>query len=223
MPAPPTITPSKYISPQKSGPYAQTLAKSILYGYQNCYDQTINYWEGLTLDDWQSGAYSYYWNNLFNNNGIQASELYFIGQLVGVPWPSAPTGTLGSQTFTFNTVYSPDNNPLEGFSSFYDPVPTGDGQWPSVYGSTGSYIPANYYVLLLQIVAYFKWNGLTIYTLDQAANMVWSGTHTINYTVSTDYDIDITLNSVGNGSLAWILQTALSYFYVNPTVTVLYT
>lgn len=182
---------------QFSGPYVQTFMTAV----QRMIDKRLavmEYFYTLTLQT------------------ADTDRLYFLGGLVGFPWPSAPAGTFDDNSFTFGSAAAwPTINNLQGFGSFFDP--TIGGLLSSAVGVIGNLIPVSKYQQLLAIAAQIKHNGMTLANIDNICQL-FGASYTITFL--SDGDILITFITVIGASNIWLCQTIFTWYAVDPQIFV---
>lgn len=151
---------NQYLANQFSGELVQLLINTICDEW-NINDQIADYYYNINIDN------------------ALAYDLYNIGLLIGLPWPSAPASTFDGTAFIFGTV---DTFPVidyqQGFGTISDL--TIGGLWTSVTPTDVDLIPINFYRSLLKAFAFAKYNGITIHTIDVLAK-VFSEDYLIGY------------------------------------------
>lgn len=143
---------------QFSGPYVQALVSAI----QTEIDKRnfiILYFEALTIQN------------------ANADQLANLGYIVGYPWPNGPTGIFNDNNFTYDTyTLFPEINPLISFGSLDGTV---GGLLSSTTPAVGNLIPIQTYRNLLTQVAYMKYNGMSLASIDKICK-VFGSSYTIN-------------------------------------------
>lgn len=141
---------NQYLAPQFSGELCQDVINTIQAEYQKS-DGLIEYWSGLSLQT------------------ADENDLMAAGYIVGYPWPSASASTFASNAFALSSASSFPESSSIGLSAA-DGSESG-GVLTSASGSpTDGLIPIDVYRLLLDRVAYLKFNGLTWKSIDNLAS-----------------------------------------------------
>lgn len=116
---------------------------------------------------------SSYWNTMSIENADNAT-LDAIGYLVGIDWPTSPTGALGDTAFIFGSSASYPTTSSRGYSAIGS---LSGGTLSSSLPVPGNKVPASVYKKLLIGVAYAKYHGLSWSTID----IIASSFGTLNY------------------------------------------
>lgn len=187
----------KDLAYQFSGPYAQTLMKTV----QAHFDQNLP-------------VFDYFYTLSIDTAG--PDQLAFIGQIVGYPWPSAPLGIFGDNNFTFGSAATfPIIDNLKGFADLAGSI---GGRLSSTNPAVGNLIPIASYRLLLKQVAYLKFHGLTWISIVNICK-VFGANFTVGYGAIPG-DIYITfITNIGSGNL-WLIQNLFDKFTTAPMVFV---
>ena len=160
---------STYLAKQLSGPLAQATISTVQAQYALS-DPIISYWYGLSIDT------------------SSDADLVGIGYLVGLPWPSAPSGYFSSVSFLLGSAsLYPKASPtgLSGTS-----LPQGGILASDSSGST-VLIPSGSYKILLKAYAYMKYYGLNWVSIDKIA----SSFGTLNYSYRASNANQLTLGT----------------------------
>lgn len=138
-----------FLAKQLSGPLAQGTI-SALENFYSYSDAILSYWYGLSIST------------------ASDADLTSIGYLVGLPWPSAPSGTFSNNSFTLGSALSyPTIDAVHGFSGVS--VSTG-GYLSSALPSSNNLVPDPVYRHLLAAVAIIRWSGISWSTIDLIAS-----------------------------------------------------
>jgi hypothetical protein len=148
---------NKYLAYQLSGELAQDTINSTQTEYEKS-DPLIGYWYNLSIQT------------------ATDSELEGIGELIGYPWPSAPASIFASNTFALSAASGFPEASAIGLSSADGSIPGGILTSVAGSGADGK-IPSSAYRLLLDRIAYLKYNGLTWKAVDNIAS--YFGTYQI--------------------------------------------
>jgi hypothetical protein len=139
---------NQYLAKQFSGELAQDTINTIQTEYQKS-QPLINYWTGLSIAT------------------ASDTDLDSIGYIVGYPWPTAPGGTLDSNSFRLSSASAYPEASTIGLSGIS--TMTG-GILSSALPSPNNKVPNTIYRQLLVAIAYAKWHGLSWTTIDAIAS-----------------------------------------------------
>lgn len=191
---------SDFLPSQFSGPMVQAVLNSV--GEEMGQTQFIvDYLNALSIDT------AYY------------TELESIGGIVGIQWPTSPSGIFNANVFAFGSFAE---FPLISPHGFGSVTPTGSGIWASASPTETARVPIETYRELLPEVALLKFNGLSLATIDKIANVFCpSGiSYTIEYRASPIWDVLVTYDSdIGPGPI-YIMQHIFDEFCTDTQVFV---
>ena len=188
------IEQSKYLPSQMNGPVVNSVMAGLEQRLEDA--ETIqNYLYNLSIST------------------AQETELESIGDIVGYPRPLVPEGFDQENVFLFTSLPQDQDNTI-GFSEVDREL---GGRLVSTQQSDSNYMSLGLYRKFLDKVAYIKRYGITIYSVDQIANLIDD-----DYTIAWDEyeNIELTFNrNIGFKNL-WILANLFYKFATIPQVNV---
>jgi hypothetical protein len=191
---------NEFLWSQLSGPLAQDTINAI----QACDTDTnpiLEYFYDLSIDE------------------ASEAELTILGLLIGIPWPTAPSGTFDDNVFIFGAAGSLGS--VIDYNRGFGSLSTGRG---GVFRGS-SYIasqklPIGSYRQLLKAIAKLKWTGLSFAAIDAIVS-----SFTLNYVylwdlaAPTDLHIKVSSAAVSPGGL-FIMQRIFDRFSTDPYIEV---
>ena len=189
----------KDLAYQFSGPYVQTFMETI-QTHMDEYLPIIEYFYELAIDT------------------AEPEQLAFIGLIVGYPWPAAPSGIFGDNNFVFGE--EADFPVIDNLTGFGDLTGSIGGLFSSSNPAIGNLIPIFQYRILLKQVAYLKFHGLTLVSIDKVCQ-VFGPSYTIDFgPLAGGSDIYIGfITQIGPANL-WVIQKIFEKFTTAPQVFV---
>jgi hypothetical protein len=185
---------------QLSGP----LVQSVINAIENCdhdIDPILDYFYGLSIDT------------------ASDDELIIIGLLIGVPWPTAPSGTFDDSLFVFGE--DGDLGEVIDFTRGFGDRETGRGG--ILVGSSyvsSQIMPVAQYRLLLKAIAKLKLKGLSFVVLDEIVS-IFAETYVYLWDLSSPTDIHVKISSTEvSAGEQFILQKIFDRFATDPYIEV---
>jgi hypothetical protein len=160
---------NQYLAKQFSGELAQDVINQVQIEYEKSNPLT-DYWDALSIQT------------------ASDDDLNSIGYIVGYPWPTAPGGTLDSNSFRLSSSAAYPEMSSIGLSGVG--LMTG-GILSSALPSPNNKVPNTIYRQLLTAIAYAKWHGLSWTTVDAIA----ASFGTLNYTYINNSYYQFTLGA----------------------------
>lgn len=139
---------NEYLAAQFSGELVQDTINTIQSQYELS-QPILDYWESLSIE------------------AASDDDLTSIGYIVGVPWPTAPDGTLDSNSFRLGEASSYPTFSIIGLSGV---GLLSGGLLSSALPSPNNKVPSPVYRKILLAIAYAKWHGLSWTTIDAIAS-----------------------------------------------------
>lgn len=186
---------NSYLAKQFSGKYIQATINGIQQSFDACKNLT-DYFENLSLDT------------------AGEKELENIGLLIGYPRPVIPNG-FNRRLFTFGASSSAPQYSVEhGFGSVHT---TNGGFFDSIHAVNTALLPLNYYREVLKRIAYIKYYGISIFTIDLIANLAGKP-YTISY--NAYQDIVVTYSEEVYTEYIWLYNSVFEAFTTMPQVLI---
>jgi hypothetical protein len=180
-----------YIARQLTGPIAAGIEPAALGEFSPSLVE-INYFRDISIDT------------------AEADVLWYIGMLVGIPWPICPTGTFDNGMFALSSAAAaPEFSVPKGLASV---SVLGGGLLSSVSENISVRCPIGQYRTLLKIVAMIKANGFGLKAVDDLI-----GLFTLDYTIAWNASGDVVATfsvALDTGSL-YIVQKILDLFMMD--------
>ena len=205
-----------YLSEQLNGQYCQAVMNGILQSFQAT-DELLSYWNNLSID-------TSYDNEIEN----------FLGLLVGYPRPFVDSSLISGNEFLLGSIVN--NNALLNNALPISPLPEDltatvfdsnhglsslsnltSGGLLSSLGSTGIKLPLAIYQAVLKKIAYIKYNGLTIVSIDNLMQLAG-----VSYTITYDsnQNIVITFASAVSEIYIYIFEVVFEIFATLPQFSI---
>lgn len=145
---------NQYLANQFSGNLAQATINAFLASFQE-YDSALSYLSSLSIDTATTG------------------ELENIGLLVGLPWPTVPSGYINDNGFQLGSyLLFPQTEPDHGVGALDG---SSGGHLGSVFNNVGDLIPEALYRTILKAYAILKYENITIHSIDVMCAAIGTG------------------------------------------------
>lgn len=191
---------NEFLWSQLSGPLVQSLINAI----QNCdhdIDLILDYYYDLSIDT------------------ASEDDLLIIGLLLGIPWPTAPSGTFDDSVLVFGDAG--DLGVVIDYTRGLGDRETGLGGILRGSSYVSSQImPAAQYRLLLKAIAKLKLRGLSFVVMDEIVS-VFADTYEYLWDLSCPTDIHVKMSSTEvSAGEQFILQKIFDRFATDPYIEV---